>query len=297
MWLVYALSATVFFAGSNVLDSILVHSYEKRPWVLQWSQGIFSLIVLAGLALTMDLSTSWAVPLMIGGVFAYAADALFFYIINRVDISVTHAAWAIVSIFLSVIGFWFLGERWTALQTVGVVCIVAGVFLLSYWHAHVSVVRTLLLFTFLALLAVPWNIVQKLSLLEHQSFAAVFFWSLISRESIAVGGPLLLRRTRRPLLATVRTLPPVFFFLNAIVILLFFTATILIVAAFSSGFLSLVSVAGDFQPFFVLSFAWIASRLFPTHAPRELLSGRSVAVKIVSFSIVFFGLALLAIAH
>lgn len=60
---------------------------------------------------------------------------------------------------------------------------------------------------------------------------------------------------------------------------------------------SLVSVVGNAQPFIVLFFAWLMVRIAPLSAPKELLTKQSVTVKIVSFTIVYSGLALIALAQ
>ncbi len=297
MWIAYTVMAALFFAGSNVLDSVLVRSYEKRPWVLQWSQGIFSLLTLGTVALFVDVRSSWALLLAVAGLSGYLADAVFFYALDRIDVSVSNAGWAILAMLLSVVGFLFFGERWTVLQTVGAGCIIAGVFLLSYWHAHVSVARTILLLTVLAVTAMPINIIQKVTLLRGESFVAVFFWSMLARESVAVIGPLLLPSTRRALRVTLPTLPRIYFLLCALIIAFFLTAAYLIIRAYETGFLSLVAVVNNVQPFFVITFAWVVSRISPGKAARELLTARSVSIKIVSFCIVFFGLALLILSQ
>jgi hypothetical protein len=56
-----------------------------------------------------------------------------------------------------------------------------------------------------------------------------------------------------------------------------------------------VGIVGNIQPFFVLFLAWICTLFIPSLAPKELLTSQSLVAKISSFTIVFAGLALLAI--
>jgi len=67
------------------------------------------------------------------------------------------------------------------------------------------------------------------------------------------------------------------------------------IAAYEYGPVSLIMVVGNIQPFFVIFFAWMLTKLVPSKAPKELLTRQSVQIKLISFIIVFFGLALLAL--
>lgn len=294
MWLLFTLAGMLGYGSSNVLDSMLVAHYDKRPWFLLWSQTMFSVAFIGLLAALFRFETTWALPLLVGGVFGYLADLFFFYVIDRVDISVVNAAWGMLAIVLSIGSFLLFGERWTVLQTVGSLAILGGVFLISYWHAHVSVSHTIGLFLILVFLVAPFALLQKAALLAGQPFMSVFFWSFLSRESLAFLGPFFVPSTRRAILRTVPALPLRFFSLCAVVTACFTAGVFLHVRAFAVGPLSLVAVVASTQSFVVLLLAWLFSVFFPRSAPRERLTARSVGIKILSFSIVLVGLALLA---
>ena len=74
-----------------------------------------------------------------------------------------------------------------------------------------------------------------------------------------------------------------------------FTAGFLEALSLVYGHLSLVVITYNVQPFCVMFFAWLFARYAPAIAPKELLTTQSVQIKLISFAIVFFGLALLAV--
>lgn len=76
----------------------------------------------------------------------------------------------------------------------------------------------------------------------------------------------------------------------------FYVAEFALTFAYQSGPVSLISVVGNVQPFFVIFLAWVLARFLPSLAAKEVFSKRSMTVKVGSFSIVFIGLALLGVS-
>ena len=295
MWFWFEIAAVCCWAGINVLDSVLVHHYHKHPVVLMWSQSIFSVPILLLLLAIFHPQSPW-IPLLVGvGVIAYAGDLVFFRALDLIDVSVTNIAWAILSVFLSVGGFLVLGERWSGSQSAGAIGIVLGVLLLSLWHRKLGSARSLLLLPLLAVLYLPFYFVQKLALEAGQTVFAVSLWPLLGREVTSFLFPLV----HTPLQSRLRAYVPragfSFHMLNGCVVLLFLTATLLTTAAFAVGQVSLVSIVGNVQPFFVLLLAWTAHAFLPRFAPRELVNSRSFSMKLMGFTLVFGGLSLLAL--
>ena len=130
MWFPYTLLGVFCWASLNVTDSLLVKNYEKKPMVLLWSQSLFSIPILCVIPLLFDVRSSWAWVLALGGLLDYGADFVFFYVLDRIDISVTNIAWAILSVYLSIAGFLLFGESWTGLQAIGAVLILGGLLMI-----------------------------------------------------------------------------------------------------------------------------------------------------------------------
>jgi drug/metabolite transporter (DMT)-like permease len=294
MWLMLQLASVTLWAGVNVLDSILVHRYDKHPVNLMWYQSVFSVPALAVFAVTQNVHSSWMIALLLVGVIGYFGDLVFFRALDLIDVSITNIAWVILSIFLSVGGVFFLQESWTLQETIGAAAILVGILVLSLWHRHISSVKVFLLLPLLGLLYTPFYLVQKAALLSGEHILAVFFWSLIGRESCSFLIPWCVPAFRKRILTCDARHHVFFHVLNGIVIALFFGGTFSTAWAFAVGPISLVSIVGNVQPFIVLLFAWLLYHFAPSYAPRELLTAQSVQVKLVSFTVVFVGLALLA---
>lgn len=296
MWFILQILSVTFWAALNVIDSLMVKHYHKHPIVLGWNQSYFSLSYLLILALVFQPSVAWALPLLSVGVIAFFGDIVFWRALDRIDISVANIAWAILSLFLAIGGFVLFDERWTSFHTIGSILVIGGVSLLSTWQRRIDSVRSLWLLPLLALLYTPFYLVQKAALLGGASAFDAFFWTLAARESMFFCTPAFVPSFRSHIRAHRLKAPWSFYALNVLAVSLFFIAIYLTAQAFRYGPVSLVGMVGNVQPFIVLFFAWALTRIAPLSAARELLTKQSVAVKIVSFTIVFMGLALLALS-
>ncbi len=293
MWFSLTILSAFFWAVINVGNSILVAKYHKNHFFLNWTQTFFSTVILLGIALTHDVSTPWVPILLPCAVIAYIGDVFFLWILDRLDISVVNAAWAILAIFMSLAGFLLFHEIWTPLQFVGASFVLIGVLIISFFHAHISFPRTLLLLGTLALLYVPSYVARKAALNAGEHIVPVVFWLIFGRDVFGFLWPTLHPTRRREFLRILPTCRPSYFLLAFLVVACFFLAEYSLAVAYSTGPVSLISVTGNVQPFFVIFLAGLTVRFVPSHAPKELFTLRSTGIKLASFLIVFFGLALL----
>lgn len=294
MWIFFVLLSALGWALVNVLDSLLVKHYEKNPMVLMWCQSLFSIPVLVAIPFFADVHSSWASILLFFGTLMFFGDLWFFYCLDRLDASVINAAWAILSIWLSIAGFIFFGESWSFLQASGVIFVLSGTFFLSFYHQHVSLWRTAFLLFSLSFLFLPYYAMKKAAIYNGESTIVVFYWMLIGREMLAFTLPWVWPKSKSRVLALAKRMDRRFFLIGGAVVGCFFLGEYGGALAYVEGPLSLVAVLGNIQPFLVIFLAWLMSVLVPSHAPKELLSQESVSIKMVSFTIVFIGLALLA---
>lgn len=295
MWFPLQLLSILCWAGVNVLDSVLVRHYEKRPHVLQWHQSLWTLGSAAVLAMFFTVRSDWALLLFFGGMTGYLGDRVFFLALDRIDVSVTNIAWAILAVLLSIGGILLFGERWTLWQGAGVILITAGVMYLSLAGKHKILGWNLLYLAGIALLYTPFYLLQKHAIDSGAGVFITFFWMLLGRELLAGSVPLLVPRLRRDAIRAFRVYDYGFPLLNGLVISLFLAGTLLSAMAYESGPISLVSVISNVQPFLVLLLAWILWKLLPGSASKELLTKQSVRVKVVSFLVVLAGLGLLTV--
>ena len=298
MWLFFALLAVSFWALDNVVSSILVKCYEKNEIVLSWTVGVLHLFFLFVLVIffwpKLIIDPYWIVIFFLVGAFSYTGWILFYYVLKHVDVSVTNAAWAMLAIFVSIGGIVFFHETWSITQTVGIVLALSGVFILSYWHRHVSVRRTLFLLSILGLINALFFLVQKAALLSGINTFAVFLYPFATASIVAIIFPVFTKH-RSAVIKRCKNLNFWYLFLCSFIAIISTVGFYSMVKAYSLGPASIVVMAENIQPFIVIFFAFIATRLFPKYAPRELLTTQSVQVKLVSFCIVFVGLALLTV--
>ena len=146
MWLVYAIIAPFFFAVTNIFDSLFMNKYEKRPVVYLFYAGLFMAPLFFVYPFFLEIETQWITWILITTIIAYIGDLFYFYLLGRIDTSVTNSAWAVLAVYVTIGGYVFFQERWSLVQGVAALLIFSGVFFLSYWHHHVSIIRTLALF-------------------------------------------------------------------------------------------------------------------------------------------------------
>lgn len=295
MWLVYAMIGNALWSASDVINSILVHRYHKNPIVLAWIQGIFDCILLVGITLFFDVRSSWIPLFIVAGVAAYGAFLMFFHVLHRVDVSVMNSSSVFQTIFVSIGGFWLFGESWNQAQILGVVLALGGVLFLSYWHKHVSLVRTIALLGGLGFLYSPIFLIQKAALLDGESVLVVFFWPVFIAETSAFLFPLCIQKHRSSIFALGSSMKAGFIALSIFAMLSSTAGFAFFTMAYNFGQVSLVSVSEGVQPFFTIFFAWIVLKMASSYVPKELLTTQSIQVKLVSFCIVFAGLGLLVV--
>ncbi len=297
MWISFVLISTLAWSLLNVLNSSLVHHYLKNPIAISWSQSWVTLFFLLLIGPQLHLATPWAPLLFLFGMTAYLADLWYFHVLHHLDISVANATWSILSLFLSIAGFVFFHESWTLIQTIGAFFIVGGALFLSLYHQQLSIKRTLWLLVSLAALYVPYYVFKKDALDAGLGMGTVLFWMIFGRDFFSFGIPLFMPSVRREVFTAARTSWH-FSIATIVVVLLYLIAEYFGALAYaSSGPLSLVAVVSNVQPFTVLGIAWLCATLWPSKAPRELLTRQSVSIKLGSFLIVFLGLALLTVSQ
>ncbi len=295
MWLPLQLASVVCWAIVSIIDSVLVRHWVKHPLVLGWSQSCFSLLFLFGLATVFEVKSSWISLLIFVGMISFLGDIVFWRALNVLDVSITNIAWALLSVFLTIGGFFLFQESWSLGEWMGVLLILGGVSFLSVSHQIGNTSWSLLLLPLLAFLNVPFYLTQKAALLSGEQLFPVFFWPIVGREMMFFSVPWFFRRYRQAVLSFVSHVDRLYHLLNAVVVTLFFAGMYLTTLAFMVGPVSLVSTVSNVQPFVILFIAWLAYHLVPSFAPRELLTAQSVQVKLLCFSVVFLGLALLAV--
>lgn len=289
MWLLFILLSTLAWAIVNILNSVLVHHYHKSPVLLSWLQSAISLPLLGFVALGADLDSSWAIIFVCTGISAYLADLWFFHAAHSLDISVLNIAWSILAIFLTIVGFFYFNETWTIHQSLGSALIIAGATILAFCHRQDNFIHTLGVLIALAALYVPYYAVKKAGIDEGVDAQTAFFWLLLGRELPSFFLPLFSKKTMALALRTDR-LNILLIGKSALIVLFYFFAEYFGTLAYEDGPLSLVAIVANTQPLVVIMCAAAFVFFWPQYAPKELLSVRSLQIKISCFILTFVGL-------
>lgn len=296
MWFLYAILGNVCWTTSDVMNSIMIKHFEKSPLVISWFASVFGLICLACMGLVMEVEVTWIPVYAMTGIAMFFGNLFYYFVLHRLDVSVMNAAWVFMNIFISAYGLLFFGETWSMLQWIGVLLSITGVLILSYWHQHVSIGRTVGYLTLLGLFFAPLFLVQKAALLEGQSIASSFYWTILISELCHFIAPIFHAPTRNRIQHHVMHPTPAFFQFCLWAVVIWLSAFLLVAYANQIAYVSIVMMFENAQPFVTICVAWIFAQLLPKYAPRELLTIQSVQTKIISFTIVFIGLVLLALS-
>ena len=295
MWIVFSLLSSASWASTNIVDSILVHRYEKHPQVLMWFVGVIRIATLIVFALLFPIFTEQWYLAFAAGMIIYTVAVFYLYILRSVDTSITQSAWAIESIYVSIFGFFVLAERWSVIQSIGAVLILLGVFGLCYWHRSISVKRSLFYLCLLALMTAPSDIILKYTLDHGSPYVQTLFWYICGTSCFAAIAPLFRPATCKQIRHVLATAPVHFYTFNVYNITISMVGFATMVKAFALGPLSLVTIATNIQPFLVILFSGLLMRTRLIHIPNELLSKQSIGVKLACFTLSFTGLALLVV--
>ena len=169
--------------------------------------------------------------------------------------------------------------------------------MLSFWHKYISSGWTLILLASVAALFAPTFVTQKIALDAGSSIPTVFFWSVIPRGLMILILPWLIRGQRMKLLKTFRSLQWDFYLVAGIAASALFVAHTTSQLAMRHGPISLFSVVGNAQPFFVIIICYLLSLFLPERLlPKEVLSAQSLQTKAACFVVVLVGLTLFAIS-
>ncbi len=299
MWFPFAIGTVVCWALINVADSMLVRHFEHRPLVIAWNQSIFSMVFLAALPLFVAVAVPWPFLLLLlaGGVAGFLGDLLYWRALSRVDVSVTNLMLAILAVLLGLWGMLAYAEVWTLPQVAGASAVLGGLVVFTAKAPGGIPLQSVGLLVAIAAAFLPFYIIQEHALTSGIPVMATYFWLLLGRETMFIVAGLAVPSARRGIREGFARQPVTYYLSNAFVIGLFLGATFFSVLAYESGPASLVTVVGNVQPFLVIILAWAAGRILPNRAPKELFTAQSVRIKLFSFSIVFTGLALLALSQ
>lgn len=293
MWILFTLLAVLCWAVLNTIDSLLVRHFEDRSIVICWFQSMTSVPIILIIGAFWSTENSFALLLLLFGALSYMGDLYYWRILGLADASSSNFVGVFVTIIMTIVGVSVYGDTLTPIQVLGAFLVCIGIATLSFSRTHALSAKALLFMLCAAVLYSIFYIAQKWSTNHEQTYFSTFYWMMLGREFFAIFLSTLLPTPRRQIIASFSIRPLKFYILNAVSSSLFLVAMYCISSAYAIGKASYVAILGNIQPFVVILVAWVCTMFAPDLAPRELLTARSLRVKITSFSLVFIGLALL----
>jgi drug/metabolite transporter (DMT)-like permease len=218
-WLTIALLGHFANAGAFVIDKILLVGKMKYPAVYVFYISALALLSLP-LIFFVDVQllpkNLWITTIIAGATFTYGLLAFFTALKNAEASRVVPLVGAAVPLWTLVIAWFALGERLTNLESLGVMCLVAGAVLISYEKKGKDIAVRDALVTILAGALFALSFTFTKAVFNEQEFWSGFIW--IKLASFAAVMPLLLSSgTRKRLFSPdSQTKPTPLFFIGQV---------------------------------------------------------------------------------
>lgn len=291
-WIIYAILATLVWAIGIIFDKLLRTKYVDNSYVLTIFFGIFNFLplifIIPFINITIPVFRDLIILLLIG---ATVTLALIPYAksLSLDEASRVVPLWQMSSIFVLLMAFLFLKEKLTINSYTGFFLLLIGGFLISIKKIK-GLFRISLVFWLMLLSSFIFAVGQILIkfIYSSQDYWNVIFWIqtgylisslfLLSKKSIRIS-----------FLSTLSKINKVSFMFLLGTALSGFFGRLLFYFAIMLGSVSIVSVIGGLEGFFVFIYALFLSIWFPKILKEEL--GKStILIKIIAMFLMFSGL-------
>ncbi len=292
-WLFFAIAAPALYGATNFIDKFLIEKHVSDPVVLTVLGGgisfIFGLIFLALHNFPL-LDPFQMTLIVISGALIEFALLPYYEALSLDDTSRIVPLFQFIPIIVLVLSYLFLGERLTSLQVLGFFFVFIGGFFLSLKELNWKIFELRKSFWYMMLACLTYAVA---SVILKFVITPLNFWGTIAYELIAgelvVVFMLSIRGYRSRIFDQLRNFKTGLWGIisgNEVVYLL---GRLSGFYAFALAPVSLVSVMGGFQPFFVLIFGLALSVWFP-RVIKEDIGKTTVLVKLASIVLIFVGI-------
>jgi transporter family protein len=291
-WVIYAVLAQLLWSIAIIFDKLLRIKYIDNSYVLAIFFSIFYFLplifILPFINIGIPAFKELIILLLIGSTITLA---LLPYIksLSLDDASRVIPLWQITPIFVLLMAFLFLKEKLTINNYIGFFLLLIGGFLISVKKIK-GLFRISLVFWLMLLSSFIFAIGEVLIkyIYSSQSYWTVFFWILIGQlfSSLFL---LFINSIRISFLNTLSKINRISFILLLGTSLGGFFGRLLYYLAIMLGSVSIVSVIGGLEGFFVLVYALFLSLWFPKIL-REEIDKRTILIKIIAIFLMVSGL-------
>ena len=296
MWLIFALLSCAAYAVAEQIDSFFVNRKFKNPVALIFYSSLFNIIYVLGLYFFVrpalpSMGTLWLFILLgfvnVGYLWPYYKG------LQDDDASVAISFLALERIMVPVLAFLLVGEVLYPIQYVGIIVIIASVVLLALHHSrkrfrlskgvwHIAWASLFLAFEAIFLKMLFDQGVSVSTAIGGEALVSLFFGLSVAVLSSA-------RKDIASHFGIFLKISPVYFMEELFTFLgLFFEGS-----AISRTSVSVAKAVTMASPFFLIFYAEIGKRFFPT-VFKEDLRRRRVFRKIILFMVLLVGIALVS---
>ena len=294
LWLFFALLESVLHGLANVLDNYFVNRVFNKPSALVFFSSLTDLLFIPLVILIQvpQMPTLEILPVLIFLGFTGIAYLYPYYkALESADSSVVVSLFSLNRIFVPVLAFFLVGERLTLMQYLGFFIIVFGGTALSFGNVRRLKLNGAFWWMILCSLILALEAVGYKYVFESFSWSTGLVWSSVFSFMIAMS--LFLSKDVRATILDKFSDYRKNFHLFTFEEFLTFAGEASFLYALSIAPVTLVKGIGSFQPFFVLIYAILFSKMFPKIF-KEKIDYRSVGKKFFFFAVMLVGVYLAA---
>lgn len=293
-WVLFALASPFLYAFSGVIDNYLSDKLFRKTTSLIFYSFVLQLI---GLPVAFLIQTPSLPPLALLPFFLVAGLCEIFYLypyykaLQNADTAVVNSLWAINRVFVPIGAFFFIGEALGPAQYFGFFLVVISSMLLSHSGRMEIRFNKSLLYMIIACTFISVEVIIYKHLLNNVGWSTTY-GGVITLGFLFMLPMLIVPKWRKGIVTQWSTFRSHFHWF-AIEESSTAAANMAWSYAASLAPVSLVMGIGAIQPFAVLAYAFLFSRIFPGFF-KEKIDSRSMVKKVGLFAVTAIGVYLIA---
>jgi len=296
-WLIFTLIARAFWAGSNIVDKLLIGRYIKNPYVLTLFAGITPLIISIFIFLSHKLEWIGLAPtivIILAGIIQIIGVFAFYKALSKEEVSRVIPLFQLTPVLVLILSGVFLKEILTVRQYFGFVLILLGGFFIALKRIEgVFKLREAFWWMVLSSSVYAVQAIMIKSLYIKYSFLSLTFYICIGIFIPTFALLTFSNKSRDGFIKEFSKLNITGWLIVSLGVIFIAGAYLTGFWAFRTGSASLISVLRGFQSIFVFIFSLVLSIWLPKILKEEL-AGRILLTKIVAISLMLAGLFFIA---
>jgi drug/metabolite transporter (DMT)-like permease len=300
-WFIIAIIAPFLFSISNYIDKYLVSKYFKNsgPGALVIFSSLIGLFLLPIIYLfqpsVINIGLGFAVLMIFNG-FLYIITLIpYLYALQRGDASTVVPLYQLIPAFTYGLGLIFLKESLTILQVTASLLIIIGAMGISFEYSlgKFKINKKSLLLMVLSCFLIALNLIIFKFVAIRESFWTTSFWEYIGFSICALFLLIFIGSYRKQFISLFKNNKFKILSINAINEIINIIGKIIINFVSLLIPVTLVSVVGGIQPFFVLTLGVLLTLFFPDII-KEKIGKKYLFQKVFAIILMFAGVYLLS---